>query len=79
MIATLADAGDNRDPIRLDSVPPFARAHQVRKHPDRHGMGRALFGLIMGILGTVALGIMFVAIFYEHSARSAQVGYYKNL
>ena len=32
----------------------------IKKHPDRHGMGRAIFGLIMGILGTVALGIALV-------------------
>ena len=27
----------------------------IRKHPHLHGMGRAVFGLVMGILGTGAL------------------------
>jgi hypothetical protein len=27
----------------------------IRKHPDRHGMGRAVFGIVMGTLGTIAL------------------------
>jgi hypothetical protein len=27
----------------------------IKKHPNRHGMGRAIFGLIMGILFTTAL------------------------
>lgn len=27
----------------------------IRRHPDRHGMGRAIFGLVMGILVILAL------------------------
>jgi hypothetical protein len=27
----------------------------IKKHPERHGMGRAIFGLIMGIVGSLAL------------------------
>jgi hypothetical protein len=27
----------------------------IKRHPDRHGMGRAIFGLIAGILGTFLL------------------------
>jgi hypothetical protein len=27
----------------------------IKRHPDRHGMGRAIFGLVMGILGTGVL------------------------
>jgi len=30
----------------------------IQKHPDRHGMGRAIFGLVLGGLGTILLGIM---------------------
>jgi hypothetical protein len=33
----------------------------IRRHPDRHGMGRAIFGLIMGGLFTLAFAIGFVA------------------
>ena len=32
----------------------------VRGHPDRHGMGRAVFGLVMGILGTIVLIVWLV-------------------
>ena len=27
----------------------------IRKHPARHGMGRAVFGIVMGTLGSLAL------------------------
>ena len=27
----------------------------IRKHPQRHGMGRAIFGLVMGTLGTAVI------------------------
>jgi hypothetical protein len=27
----------------------------IRKHPEKHGMGRAIFGLVMGALGTIGL------------------------
>jgi hypothetical protein len=27
----------------------------IRKHPQRHGMGRAVFGIVMGALGTAGL------------------------
>jgi hypothetical protein len=30
----------------------------IKSHPDRHGMGRAIFGLVMGILGTALLALM---------------------
>jgi hypothetical protein len=30
----------------------------MKKHPEKHGMGRAIFGLIMGILGTILLLIV---------------------
>jgi len=33
----------------------------IKKHPKRHGMGRAVFGLVMGILFTIALGFALVA------------------
>ena len=28
----------------------------IKRHPEKHGMGRAIFGLVMGILGTLGLG-----------------------
>ncbi len=30
----------------------------IRKHPERHGMGRAIFGLVMGVLGLVIIPIL---------------------
>ena len=30
----------------------------IKTHPDRHGMGRAVFGLVMGILGSLLLAGM---------------------
>ena len=27
----------------------------IKRHPDKHGMGRAIFGLVMGVLGTILL------------------------
>ena len=27
----------------------------IRRHPDRHGMGRAVFGIVAGSLGTIGL------------------------
>ncbi len=27
----------------------------IKRHPEKHGMGRAIFGLVMGILGTLGL------------------------
>jgi len=27
----------------------------IRRHPEKHGMGRAVFGLVMGLLGSAVL------------------------
>jgi hypothetical protein len=34
----------------------------IQKHPDRHGMGRAIFGLVLGGLGTILLVAMLVGL-----------------
>jgi len=34
----------------------------LRRHPEKHGMGRAVFALIMGGLGTLGLGVVVVGI-----------------
>ena len=34
----------------------------IKKNPQRHGMGRAIFGLVMGILGSLGLCMMVVAL-----------------
>ncbi len=33
----------------------------IRKHPDRHGMGRAIFGIVMGAIGSILLAIGIIA------------------
>ena len=38
----------------------------IRKHPDRHGMGRAVFGLVMGIVFTPLLVFMVIAVAANH-------------
>jgi hypothetical protein len=35
---------------------------EMRRNPRVHGMGRAIFGIIMGTLGTAALAIVAVAV-----------------
>lgn len=32
----------------------------IRRHPQRHGMGRAIFGLVMGLIFSVGFAILFV-------------------
>jgi hypothetical protein len=34
----------------------------IRRHPKRHGMGRAIFGLVMGLIFSVALIVVFIGI-----------------
>lgn len=29
--------------------------YDLKKHPEKHGMGRAICGLVMGLLGTAAM------------------------
>jgi hypothetical protein len=48
-------------------VPPLAALilsilaiRDIRRHPEKHGMGRAIFGLVMGGIFTIA-AIIFIA------------------
>jgi ABC-type dipeptide/oligopeptide/nickel transport system permease component len=34
----------------------------IKKHPDKHGMGRAVFGIVMGAIFTVVLLIFIIAV-----------------
>jgi hypothetical protein len=38
----------------------------IRKHPEKHGMGRAIFGLIAGLLGSAVLAMGIVANLVRH-------------
>jgi len=42
-------------PAPIAVVVSLVAIRDIRRHPDRHGMGRAIFGLVMGILGTCAV------------------------
>jgi hypothetical protein len=33
----------------------------IKRDPTKHGMGRAIFAIVMGVLGTVLLGFYFLA------------------
>ncbi|MCC6126001.1 MAG: DUF4190 domain-containing protein [Pirellulales bacterium] len=34
----------------------------IRKHPEKHGLGRAIFGLVMGIIGPILTIIGIIAV-----------------
>lgn len=41
----------------------------IKRHPDRRGMGRAIFGLIMGIIGTLLVLLFIVGMVFDRSGR----------
>jgi hypothetical protein len=41
----------------------------IKKHPDRRGMGRAIFGLVMGALGTIMLLLFIIGMVVAPSSR----------
>jgi len=49
-------------PAPLALIFGILAVRDMRKHPDRHGMGRAVFGIVMGVLGTVGLVFMLIAL-----------------
>ena len=49
-------------PAPIALIVSIVAIRDIRSHPDRHGMGRAVFGLIMGILGTLLLAAGIVAV-----------------
>jgi len=48
-------------PAPISLVVALIAISDIRKNPEKHGMGRAIFGLVMGILGTVVLVFGLVA------------------
>ena len=48
-------------------IAPFALATgilavvDIKKNPRKHGMGRAIFGIVMGALGSIVLAFILVA------------------
>lgn len=49
-------------PAPLALLTGILAVRDIRQHPHRHGMGRAIFGIVMGVLGTVVLALILVAI-----------------
>jgi hypothetical protein len=47
-------------PAPIAIVVSLIAIRDIRKHPERHGMGRALFGLIAGALFTLVPVVMFI-------------------
>jgi hypothetical protein len=39
----------------------------IRRNPELHGLGRAWFGLVMGVVGTMLLALVIVAMIAESS------------
>lgn len=50
---------------------PFALATgilaviDIKRHPEKHGMGRAIFGIVMGSLGSILLAVILVGLAME--------------
>jgi hypothetical protein len=41
--------------------------YDIRRHADRHGMGRAVFGLVMGVAGSLLWGGVLLSALLAHS------------
>jgi hypothetical protein len=48
-------------PAPIALIVSIVAIKDIKSHPDRHGMGRAIFGLVMGILGSIVLVMMITA------------------
>ncbi len=42
-------------PAPLALLISIVAMRHLKRHPDKHGLGRAIFGLVMGIIGTIVL------------------------
>jgi hypothetical protein len=36
--------------------------YDIKAHPDRHGMGRAIFGIVMGAIGSIGFVFMLIGL-----------------
>jgi hypothetical protein len=43
------------EPPHGPEIPMGGLVREIRRNPSKHGMGRAIFGIIMGALGTLVL------------------------
>ena len=49
-------------PAPLALITGLLAIREMRRNPKKHGMGRAIFGIVMGLIGTLALGLILVAL-----------------
>jgi hypothetical protein len=56
-------------PAPVALVLGIVAVRDIRSHPDRHGMGRAVFGIVMGSLGTLLLAVFVVSLIAAGSHR----------
>ncbi len=49
-------------PAPIALILSIVAIYDIKRHPDRHGMGRAIFGLVMGVLFTIVLILIVVGI-----------------
>ena len=48
-------AAGEADPYTWPRIRALLRELLVQQHPEKHGLGRAWFGIVMGVLGSLAL------------------------
>jgi hypothetical protein len=53
-------------PAPIALIVAILAIRDIKRNPKAHGMGRAIFGLIMGILGTIALVFFAVVLIANH-------------
>ena len=53
-------------PAPLALICGIVAIRDIKTHPDRHGMGRAIFGIVMGALGTLGMAIGILAAIMGH-------------
>ena len=49
-------------PAPIALIISIVAIRDLKRHPDKHGLGRAIFGLVMGGLGTALLAIMAIGL-----------------
>jgi len=49
-------------PSPLALIAGILANREMRRNPKQHGMGRAVFGIVMGSIGTIVLVVVIVAL-----------------
>jgi hypothetical protein len=57
-------------PAPLALIISIVAIRDIKKHPDRHGMGRAVFGLVMGVIFSIFFVFMIIAMLGGSGHRS---------